>query len=108
VIAGVDTHQDKLAVAVIDDAGRVVARREVPNSAAGFVELVDLLARHRVRPGRDRRLGQLRTCGRGAPGAARRPRPLASGMDAGPRRDSSGKPHRKRTASAHFLHIGSR
>lgn len=106
MIAGVDTHQDKLAVAVIDDAGRVVARREVPNSAAGFVELVDLLARHRVR-----RVG---IEGSGNYGRAAGVHlallgdPDPSGMDAGPCRDSSGKPHRKRTASAHFLHIGSR
>jgi transposase len=42
VFAGIDTHKDTLAVAVIDEAGRLVAAREVPNTEQGFVQLVGL------------------------------------------------------------------
>jgi transposase len=48
VFAGIDTHKDTLAVAVIDDAGRLVAAREVPNTEQGFVQLVGLFDTHRV------------------------------------------------------------
>ena len=37
VFVGIDAHKDTLAVAVIDDAGRLVAAREVPNTELGFV-----------------------------------------------------------------------
>ena len=49
MIAGVDTHKDTLAVAVIDDAGRVITRRQVPNDDGGYVRLSGLLAGHDVR-----------------------------------------------------------
>jgi transposase len=49
VFAGVDTHKDSLAVAVIDQAGRNVTTRQLPNTEAGFSRLVSLLARHGVR-----------------------------------------------------------
>jgi transposase len=42
VFAGIDTHKDTLAVAVIDEAGWLVAAREVPNTEQGFVQLVGL------------------------------------------------------------------
>ena len=42
MFAGIDTHKDTLAVAVIDEAGRLVAAREVPNTEQGFVQLVGL------------------------------------------------------------------
>ena len=32
MFAGIDTHKDSLAVAVIDDAGQLLAAREVPNT----------------------------------------------------------------------------
>jgi transposase len=49
VFAGMDTHKDSLAVAVIDQAGRVLATRQLPNTETGFTRLVSLLARHGVR-----------------------------------------------------------
>ena len=48
MFAGIDTHKDTLAVAVIDDAGRLVAAREVPNTEQGFVDLVGLFDTHQV------------------------------------------------------------
>src|SRR3954454_9192998 len=46
--AGVDSHKDTLAVAVIDAAGRVVTVHQLPNDAAGFARLVALAAEHGV------------------------------------------------------------
>lgn len=48
MFAGIDTHKDTLAVAVIDVAGRQQAGCEVPNTEQGFVVLAELFARHRV------------------------------------------------------------
>jgi len=48
VFAGIDTHKDTLAVAVVDAAGRQRAGVEVVNAAAGFAALTQLLAVHRV------------------------------------------------------------
>jgi transposase len=48
VIAGIDTHKDTLAVAVVDDSGRLVAGGEVPNTERGFGRLVDMFAAHHV------------------------------------------------------------
>jgi transposase len=48
VFAGIDTHKDTLAVAVIDDAGQLVAALEVPNTEQGFVQLVGLFETHQV------------------------------------------------------------
>ena len=48
MIAGIDTHKDTLAVAVVDDTGRLVAGRDVPNTDRGFTQLVDLFATHHV------------------------------------------------------------
>ena len=48
MFAGIDTHKDTLAVAVIDDAGRLLAAREVPNTEQGFVQLVGLFEIHQV------------------------------------------------------------
>jgi transposase len=48
VFAGIDTHKDTLAVAVIDVAGRLVAAREVPNTEQGFIQLVGLFDTHQV------------------------------------------------------------
>ena len=36
MLAGIDTHKDTLAVAVIDDAGRPVVVTELANTEAGF------------------------------------------------------------------------
>lgn len=48
MIAGIDTHKDTLAVAVIDAAGRLLAQRDLPNNEPGFVALADLLDSHGV------------------------------------------------------------
>lgn len=44
MFAGIDTHKDTLAVAVVDAAGVQVAATEVVNAAAGFVAVAQLLA----------------------------------------------------------------
>src|SRR5512133_3931253 len=48
MFAGVDTHKDTLAVAVIDHAGRVVSQLELPNQDSGYVRLLALLTSHNV------------------------------------------------------------
>jgi predicted NBD/HSP70 family sugar kinase len=48
MIAGIDTHKDTLAVAVVDDTGRLVAGGEVPNTERGFAQLVDIFTTHHV------------------------------------------------------------
>ena len=48
VIAGIDTHKDTLAVAVVDDSGRLVAGGDVPNTERGFAQLVDMFTSHQV------------------------------------------------------------
>jgi transposase len=48
VLAGIDTHKDTLAVAVIDEAGRPVVVTEVANTEAGFTTPEQLLAEHAV------------------------------------------------------------
>src|SRR3954467_2172295 len=49
VLAGIDTHKDTLAVAVIDPAGRPVVVRQLANTEAGFDALEELLDKHQVR-----------------------------------------------------------
>jgi transposase len=44
VFAGIDTHKDTLAVAVVDAAGRARAAVEVVNAATGFAVVAELLA----------------------------------------------------------------
>jgi len=48
VLAGIDTHKDTLAVAVIDHAGRQLVTVEVPNTEIGFDTVEALLTAHRV------------------------------------------------------------
>jgi transposase len=48
LFAGIDTHKDTLAVAVIDPAGHQLAHREVPNTEHGFIQLARLLDTHQV------------------------------------------------------------
>lgn len=48
MIAGVDTHKDTLAVAIIDHDGRPRALDEVPNTTGGFARLEGLLKDHHV------------------------------------------------------------
>src|SRR4051794_18729009 len=48
VFAGIDSHKDTLAVAVIDAAGRTVTVRQIANEPAGFSVLADLVTAHAV------------------------------------------------------------
>src|SRR5215207_7007963 len=48
VIAGIDIHKDTLAVAVVDDAGRLIAGGDISNTERGFVQLVDMFDTHHV------------------------------------------------------------
>jgi len=47
--AGIDTHKDTLAVAVIDAGGRQAAAAQLPNTEPGFIRLVQLLEAWPVR-----------------------------------------------------------
>src|SRR4051794_22515172 len=47
-LAGIDTHKDTLAVAVIDDTGRPAVVTELANTEAGFDALEQLLEEHAV------------------------------------------------------------
>ena len=46
VFCGIDWSEDHHDVALVDATGQVLAQRRIPHSAAGFVELLDLLAAH--------------------------------------------------------------
>jgi len=48
LFAGIDTHKDTLAVAVVDQLGRQLAAAQLPNTEPGFLELVELLEAHGV------------------------------------------------------------
>ena len=48
MFAGIDSHKDTLAVAVLDHVGLPVAAADEPNTRAGFVRIAALLAKHRV------------------------------------------------------------
>lgn len=48
MFAGIDTHKDTLAVAVVDQVGMPIARAEEPNTRSGFVRIGELLAIHQV------------------------------------------------------------
>ena len=48
MFAGIDTHKDTLAVAVVDEPGRQLAGREVPNTEPGFDRLAELFEQHSV------------------------------------------------------------
>lgn len=48
MIAGIDTHKDTLAVAVVDDTGRLLAAGDIPNTERGFVQLVNMFDSHHV------------------------------------------------------------
>ena len=48
MFAGIDTHKDTLAVAVVDQVGLPVARAEEPNTRAGFVRIGQLLAAYQL------------------------------------------------------------
>ncbi len=44
MLAGIDTHKDTLAVAVVDEAGRLLARRRLPEGLEGVTRLHALIA----------------------------------------------------------------
>jgi transposase len=46
--AGVDTHKDTLAVAVLNDRGQPAQVCQLPNTAKGFAQLTRLLSSHDV------------------------------------------------------------
>src|SRR3954447_22398862 len=48
MFAGVDSHKDTLAVAVIDHAGRVLDQLQVANQESGFARLLELVTDHGV------------------------------------------------------------
>ena len=48
MFAGIDTHKDTLALAIIDEAGRPKVVDEVPNTNSGFARLEHLLEHHNV------------------------------------------------------------
>ena len=48
MFAGIDTHKDTLAVAVIDHAGRVVIQLQLPNQDSGYDRLLAVLTSHAV------------------------------------------------------------
>ena len=48
MFAGIDSHKDTLAVAVIDAAGRTVTVRQIANEPDGFTVLADLVSAHEV------------------------------------------------------------
>lgn len=48
MFAGIDTHKDTLAVAVVDASGAQLGAVEVDNAGAGFAAIAGLLARHRI------------------------------------------------------------
>ncbi len=49
MFAGIDSHKDTLAVAVIDGGGRAVVVRQLPDDPAGFTALAALAAEHQVK-----------------------------------------------------------
>jgi transposase len=48
LFAGIDTHKDTLAIAVVNENGHRVAAEQVPNTEPGFLRLVELLDSLRV------------------------------------------------------------
>jgi len=46
MFCGIDWSEDHHDVALVDATGQMLAQRRIPHSAAGFVELLDLLAAH--------------------------------------------------------------
>ena len=48
MFAGIDSHKDSLAVAVVDEVGLPVARCDEPNTRSGFLRIGELLAKHHV------------------------------------------------------------
>lgn len=46
--AGIDTHKDTLAVAVVDHLGTIRAQARYPNTHPGYLAIAELLAHHRV------------------------------------------------------------
>lgn len=49
MFAGLDTHKDTLAIAIVDEAGRPRLVKEVPNTTTGFDQIGQFLTAHGVR-----------------------------------------------------------
>jgi hypothetical protein len=47
-VAGIDSHKDTLAVAVVDDQGRELDRTEIEISSRGHLTLIGWLGRHEL------------------------------------------------------------
>ncbi|MCP4329907.1 MAG: IS110 family transposase [Alphaproteobacteria bacterium] len=47
-VAGIDPHQDQFTVGIVDNNGVETTAETFPNTTAGFVDAIDLLATHRV------------------------------------------------------------
>ncbi len=115
MLAGIDTHKDTLAVAVIDDTGRPVVVTELANTEVGFDALEQLLDKHPVTrvgiegSGNYGRGAAVRLAMRGTADVVEVPpqpdqpgtrRPAGSGQDR-PRRCGRHRPdHRPRTRAA--------
>jgi transposase len=48
VVGGIDPHQDQFTVGIIDGNGVQLAAESFPNTAAGFVDAIDMLTTHSV------------------------------------------------------------
>ncbi len=48
VVGGIDPHQDQFTVGIIDGNGVQLAAESFPNTAAGFVDAIDMLITHSV------------------------------------------------------------
>jgi hypothetical protein len=47
-VAGIDPHQTQFSVGVVDSTGVELAHASFPNSAQGFIDVIDLLVTHSV------------------------------------------------------------
>ena len=47
-LAGMDSHQDQFTVGIVDSNGVEIVHETFPNTAAGFLDAIDLLTTHRV------------------------------------------------------------
>ena len=79
MFAGINTHKDTLAVAVIDDVGRLLASVEAANTEPGFAAIVELLEAHGCGAGRNRGVGKFRPGGRHPSGGVPDPGPAGFG-----------------------------
>ena len=48
-VGGIDPHQDQFTIGIVDNNGVEITAETFPNSAAGFVDAIDMLTTHGVR-----------------------------------------------------------